>query len=108
MPASRSRSIDGLVFTNLTGGPLHPANVYARFKALAKQAGLPATVRLHDLRHGWASTAIETGTPIKIVSETLGHSNINITLDTYSHLDPKVQRQAITEIGDAIFATRKG
>ena len=51
------------------------------------KVGLPP-IRLHDVRHSYATTALAAGIPAKIVSERLGHANVQITLDTYSHVIP--------------------
>lgn len=50
-----------------------------------RQLGLPK-IRLHDLRHGWATMALAAGVHPKVVQERLGHANIGITLNTYSHV----------------------
>jgi integrase len=65
------------------GEALHPAWVRARFHHLAEEIGLPP-VRLHDLRHGVASLMLPAGVPMKVVQETLGHSSVTLTADTYT------------------------
>jgi integrase len=78
----------GLVFTSDTGTPLNRHNVAQRsFKPLLKRAGL-RDIRFHDLRHTCATLLLSTGQHPKFVQELLGHSNIAITLDTYSHVLP--------------------
>ena len=62
-------------------------------------------VRFHDLRHTSASLQLQAGTNPKIVQERLGHSSISITLDTYSHVIPGLQKAA-TERFDEIFKSR--
>lgn len=91
----------GLVFTSTIGTPLDPRNLTDRYKALLARAGLPA-LRFHDLRHSCASLLIAQGIPAKIVMETLGHSQISLTLNTYAHVFPEVQRQA-AEAMDRLF-----
>lgn len=83
----------GLVFTTSSGEVLRPDFVTRRMTALAKVAGLPPK-RLHDLRHGAASLSLAAGVDIAIVSKRLGHSNIALTVDTYSHLLEGVGRDA--------------
>jgi integrase len=83
----------GRIFTGEDGSQLHPAAVTARFVQLAADAGLPP-VRLHDLRHGAASIMLAAGVPMKVVSETLGHSMISITADTYSSVYSEVAAEA--------------
>jgi len=75
----------GRVFTREDGAALHPETVTRRFGQLVTAAGL-RRVRLHDLRHGYASLAMQAGVPLPIVSKLLGHSSVAITSDTYSHL----------------------
>ena len=73
----------GLVFTRENGAALHPEFVTRHFERLARDGVLPP-VRLHDLRHGAATLALAGGADLKTVSETLGHSTITITADTYA------------------------
>jgi len=75
----------GRVFTRENGEALHPETVTRRFARLVAAAGL-RRVRLHDLRHGFASLALAAGVPLAVISKRLGHSSIAITSDTYSHL----------------------
>jgi len=64
-------------------------NLTARlFKPVLERAGLPRSVRLHDLRHTCATLLLNAGQHPKFVQELLGHTNISITLDTYSHVLP--------------------
>jgi integrase len=78
---------DGLLFTDEQGEPLHPNAVSRTFTKLVQDARLPA-IRLHDLRHTYATLALQAGVYVKIVSERLGHSSVTITLDVYSHAIP--------------------
>jgi integrase len=55
-------------------------------------------IRLHDLRHGWASLALAAGVNPKIVSERLGHATVSFTLDTYSHVMPGLQENAAARV----------
>lgn len=89
----------GLIFTNTTGGPLMAANVYyQRYKPLLKKAGLPETLRFHDLRHTVASLLLADGAHPKIAQELLGHSSVRITLDIYSHAIPTLQRETMERL----------
>lgn len=81
------------VFTKADGAPLHPASITDRFHELADAAGLPP-IRLHDLRHGAASLMLAAGVEAKVVSETLGHSTVGLTLDTYTSVYPQVAVEA--------------
>jgi integrase len=85
----------GLVFTNTVGKPLHPSNFLQRsFYPLLARAGLPR-IRFHDLRHSAAPLLLGLGIHPKIVSEMLGHSQIGITLDLYSHVTATMQQEAV-------------
>src|SRR5918995_49608 len=76
----------GLVFPSTVGTPLCHRNVVRSFKALLRRAGLPATVRLYDLRHTCATLLLSRNVHPKFVQELLGHASISQTLDTYSHI----------------------
>jgi integrase len=83
----------GLVFTSTIGTPIEVGNLRRQFWKLLDKAGLPR-MRFHDLRHSCASLLLVQGVPARVVMETLGHSNISITMDTYTHVLPELQRQA--------------
>lgn len=95
----------GLVFTHEDGSFLSPRLVSSWFAQLARDAGLPR-IRLHDVRHSYATAALIAGIPTKVVSERLGHASIAITLDTYSHVLPNMQEDAAEEVARIIFGTR--
>ena len=69
------------------GRPIHPERFSRWFEQHAHAASLPK-IRLHDVRHSYATAALAAGVPAKVVSERLGHANIAITMDTYSHVLP--------------------
>jgi integrase len=92
----------GLVFTRPDGAPLHPDLISDWFERLAREAGLPK-IRLHDVRHSYASAALAAGIPAKIVSERLGHATVQITLDTYSHVLPGLDAQAAETVARLIL-----
>jgi integrase len=91
-----------LLFTKPDGEPLQPQHVSQAFEARQRRAGLPI-IRLHDLRHTAATIALSAGIHPKIVSERLGHSTVQLTLDRYSHVVDGLQEAAAQQIGDAIF-----
>jgi integrase len=94
----------GLVFTNEIGGPLERQNILNRyFRPLLKAAGLPVTLRLYDLRHSAATMLLEAGVHPKVASERLGHASITMTLDTYSHVMPGMQRDASDKVEELLF-----
>jgi integrase len=86
-----------LVFTQEDGNRIHPTRFSHWFAAHAQRAGLPR-IRLHDLRHNYAAAALSAGIPAKVVSERLGHANVSITLDTYSHVLPALQEDAANAV----------
>jgi integrase len=90
------------VFTWFDGRPLHPQLPTKWIREHAAAAGLPP-IRLHDLRHTWASLALRAGVPAKVVSERLGHANISITLDVYTHALPAMDAEAADTVARAIF-----
>lgn len=91
-----------LVFADSQGGPLHGPTVTRRFQALLAAAGLPRQ-RFHDLRHTCASFLLAQGVPMRVVMETLGHSQIGVTANIYSHVLPELQREAAGRM-DALLA----
>ena len=88
---------EGLAFAREDGKPIHPDRVSKMFDARVARAGVPR-IRLHDLRHTHASLLLRAGEHPKVVQERLGHANISITLDTYSHLIPAMQKEAATKV----------
>ena len=86
------------MFTNTTGGPLRRSHFHASvFKPLLTAAQLPA-IRFHDLRHTSATLLLAAGVHPKVVQERLGHSQIGITLDTYSHVLPSMGLEAAAKL----------
>jgi integrase len=91
----------GLVFTREDGQPLHPDAFSKTFGKLSKAAGVRA-IRLHDLRHGYATIALREGVPLKVVQQVLGHSSIAVTGDIYSHVLAELDERAAAAISRAI------
>lgn len=89
---------DALVLGTLEGGPRHPERFTRSWQAAVKRAqkALPdlPTIRLHDLRHTHATILLGAGTPVKVVSERLGHASPTITLQVYAHVMPGMQAEA--------------
>jgi integrase len=83
---------EDFLFSKINGEPLNPQTVTHTFHEAISKAGLK--LRLHDLRHTHATLMLKAGIHPKIVSERLGHANIAITLDTYSHVMPGLQEAA--------------
>ncbi|MHB1418187.1 MAG: tyrosine-type recombinase/integrase [Bacillota bacterium] len=94
----------GFVFAASNGQPLHERNIVRReFKPLLKIARLPDTIRLYDLRHTCATLLLAAGENPKVVSERLGHASVTLTLDTYSHVLPDMQRGAADKLEEMLF-----
>jgi integrase len=86
------------VFCNSRGGPLRRSHFHRNeFKPLLKRAELPA-IRFHDLRHTSATLLLAQGVHPKVVQERLGHAQISLTLDTYSHVLPSMQADAASRL----------
>jgi integrase len=84
---------ENFVFMTELGRHLSKCTVYESFKRCAKEAGIPET-RFHDLRHTYATLALEQGTDIKTVYSNLGHATVAFTLDTYGHVTEKMQQDS--------------
>lgn len=89
------------MFTKENGEPYDPHWVYGQFLQSLKQLGLDH-VPMHMLRHLAASLLIAAGVDIAIVSKRLGHSKIDLTVDTYGHLIGKAGRQAAQAAADLV------
>ena len=75
------------------------------FNAILREAKLP-TIRIHDLRLTCASLLLAQDVNPRVVMETLGHSQVSLTLDTYSHVLPALQQEAVREM-DAVLTSRR-
>ncbi|HVH94127.1 MAG TPA: site-specific integrase [Nocardioidaceae bacterium] len=91
-----------LVFTTQLGTPIHPRNDYRSFQSLVRRGDL-RRVRLHDLLHTAASLLLAQGVAGRVVMEILGHSQISVTLDTYTHVDPELNREATDRLEDLLW-----
>ena len=91
-----------LVVCTALGTPVTPRNLMRTYYRILKQNAL-CSITFHDLRHTHASLMLRQNIHPKVVSERLGHSKIQITLDTYSHLMPNMQQDAANEIGNLLF-----
>ncbi|HLI07066.1 MAG TPA: tyrosine-type recombinase/integrase [Ktedonobacteraceae bacterium] len=88
-----------LVFCNGFGRFFDQGQLHVEFQKFLKDAGLPP-MRFHDLRHSAASFLLAMGVHPKVVQEILGHSVIGTTMDTYSHVLPSLQREAMDKMDD--------
>jgi len=91
-----------LVFRDEIGRPTHPDWFSREFARVAVASGAPP-IRLHDLRHTFATLALKAGVHPKVVSERLGHATVGITLDLYSHVTPAIARDAADVVAKWIF-----
>ena len=107
MKAGKAWTDHGFIFTDEIGEPYSQTRLRATFKAIAKAAGLPKGFNPYTCRHSTATLLMAAGVNPKVVSERLGHSNVSITLGTYSHVAPSMQRDASEELGRLIL-TKKG
>jgi integrase len=89
----------GLIFTTSHGTPVPPREVLRHFKLTEAALGLPV-IRFHDLRHTHASLLFAAGVHPKLVQERLGHSNIAMTLDLYTHIIPSLQDGVADTLND--------
>jgi integrase len=90
-----------LIFPSTIGTPLGPRNLFRHFKKVLVKAGLPE-IRFHDLRHTAATLMLQQGVHPKVVQERLGHSSISLTLDTYSHVIPSMQQEAVDKMDELL------
>ncbi len=90
-----------LVFATETGRPIHPTNIARRYRETVEESGLPY-IRLHDLRHTHATLLLVDDAHIKVVSERLGHASTAFTMDTYAHVLPDMQREAVDRLNDRL------
>lgn len=98
---------NGLIFPTPDGRPQHPEAFSKTFDRRVRQptfSDLP-TIRLHDLRHTWATLALEAGVDVAVVSKRLGHSSPIVTWGTYQHVRQGMQTDAAERVAAAIFGT---
>ena len=86
------------VFPGPTGGPIAPDSVLHMLHRVLDRAGLPE-IRFHDLRHTFATLALQNGVDVKTVSGMLGHFSAGFTLDTYAHVTTAAQKKAAETMG---------
>jgi integrase len=91
----------GYVFTRPDGRPAIPDELSQDFQSIVRKAELPH-LTLHGLRHAHATILLTAGVHPKVVSERLGHSNIAVTMDTYSHVLPGLQEAAASTVDQCL------
>ena len=92
------------VFSKDDGNPIDPDAITHAFGTIVRQNSLPR-LSFHGLRHAHATLLLTSGIHAKVVSERLGHSNISITMDTYSHVLPNLQKEAAIAIDNVLALT---
>lgn len=97
----KQKTNDQYVFPSPNGGPISPDSVNNMLKRVLERAGIPK-VRFHDLRHTFATVALQNGVDIKTVSGMLGHFSAGFTLDTYAHVTTAAQKEAAQTMGNIL------
>ena len=97
----KRKTNDQYVFPSPNGGPISPDSVNNMLKRVLERAGIPK-VRFHDLRHTFATIALQNGVDIKTVSGMLGHFSAGFTLDTYAHVTTGAQKEAAQTLGNIL------
>ena len=97
----------GLVFVAQDGGPLDQSTATRALQASIAAAGLPH-MRFHDLRHAYATLALQAGAGLREVMEGLGHANIGTTGDTYAHVAPATLRRVADDLEALVLKGRTG
>jgi integrase len=90
-----------LIFPTRLGTPMHPTSMTKDFKLVLTKAG-PPNIRFHDLRHTAATLKLQQGIHPKIVQERLGHADISLTLNTYSHVMHGMQEEAAIKLDEVL------
>lgn len=97
----------GFVFASSVGTPADPRNIRRTLSSILEDSGLPH-LRFHDLRHTCATLLLAQGTDARTIMETLGHSQITLTLNTYAHVMPVLQRDAADRMEQMLGSAKEG
>ncbi len=97
--------LNDAIFTNSQGAPVRPESISQLFTRQLARIDLP-TIRFHDLRHTHASLLAASSTPIKVVSERLGHAHPGFTMATYQHVMPGMGASAAHTFGQMLTTQR--
>ena len=106
LAAGEAYDDQSLVICDVFGRPIHPKTLSYYFEHAVKTCGLKR-IRLHDLRHSHATLALKAGVHPRVVQERLGHANVGITLDTYSHVNMPMQVEAADLVAGLITSEIK-
>ena len=101
--SSSWKNKDNLVFTYEDGSNVSTRTVYNNFKAIVSRMGIKE-VRFHDLRHTFATLALQNGVDVKTVSSILGHSTVAFTMDKYTHISNIMMKNGAEKMGAYINA----
>jgi integrase len=91
-----------LIFAQVNGRPIDPGADWSAWKALLARAGV-RDARLHDARHTAATLLLLQGVPARVAMQILGHSQISLTLGTYSHVMPEMATDAAARMGAVLW-----
>ncbi|GLH97125.1 site-specific integrase [Phytohabitans aurantiacus] len=94
----------GKLFCHPDGRPIHADTITRRFNRLVDRAGVPR-IRLHDVRHTYATMSLDAGVEPKVVSDRIGHANMAYTLSIYTHRSTGRDRSAAEKVADLIFSS---
>ena len=92
---------ENLVFTNELGERMSTRTVYRAFKKVVVKMGLPEVV-FHDLRHSYATIALQNGMDYKTLSNNLGHATVAFTMDVYGHISDTMMKESAARIDSFI------
>jgi integrase len=90
------------VFRQVNGRPIDPGMDWTAWKQLLTRAGV-RDARLHDARHTAATMLLQQGVPARVAMQILGHSQMSLTLGTYSHVVPELAQEAAQRMGQALW-----
>jgi integrase len=95
----------GLIFCRVHGRPYAPELFSRQFERRIRKPDLDGVqkIRLHDLRHTWATLALEAGVDIAVVSKQLGHSSPTVTWNTYTHVRQAMTTNAAERVAEVLF-----
>lgn len=94
----------GYVLCKENGKPFHPDSITQKWERFVEKHQLPK-IRLHDLRHSNATALIAAGVSAKVVQHRLGHADVSITLNTYTHVLPEMDDDAANKLNQSLFST---
>jgi integrase len=97
----------GLLFCWKDGRPPHPDTITVRFNRLADAAGLPR-IRLHDVRHSYATPGRLARVDTKALSQRVGHASVSFTMETYIHGDIEADREVAHALASVVLAGLPG